>query len=154
VFIIENPDGLLGGIIRQISGRPPLWIERKRAIRAFGVLGNDASSTVPTLRKNLNHSDPGTRRAAAAALGALGSVAEEAVPSLIECLFTEYHRGYIFDVLVQIGEPAVPALIEKLRQQRWEVRSAASTGLGRIGLSDDAAGAILIGIKFSENPRG
>ena len=69
------------------------------------------------------------------AISVLGQIGEPAVPALIEALREAERQGRqnIAFALAQIGKPAVPALIEALREAEGWIRQSAAFALGRIG---------------------
>jgi HEAT repeat protein len=89
------------------------------------------SSAVPALIDALRDDDPRIRQAACTALGKIGD--PSAVPALIACLDQRNISEVAANALVQIGKPAVPALIETLTNPNERVRKAACTALGQIG---------------------
>jgi len=73
----------------------------------------DAKEAVPALTEALKDLDLGVRIRAADALGDIGPEAKEAIPALIEFMKEVPGREQkVMPVLIRIGEPAVPALIE------------------------------------------
>ncbi|GCE16898.1 HEAT repeat domain-containing protein [Dictyobacter kobayashii] len=82
---------------------------RENAAYLLGQIGN--RNDVPILMNALKDPSPGVRLQAARALGRLRAV--EAVPALLSALHSadELLGAQIFHALVQIGVPAVPALI-------------------------------------------
>lgn len=82
---------------------------RENAAYILGLIGN--SQDVPVLIQALNDAVPAVRLQAAKALGRMHAAA--AVPALLSTLHSadEFVGTQIFQALVQIGGPAVPALI-------------------------------------------
>ena len=94
---------------------------------------------VPALIASMKDSDPDVQSQAVDALNLIGPKAEEAVPALIDALklHARKQRGASFIVssdagsaLASIGEPAVPALIETLKDEHVLVRFEAASALG------------------------
>jgi HEAT repeat protein len=102
---------------------------RIAACTALGQIGD--SSAVPELIKCLEDTDYDVRIAACTALGKIGDPSP--VPVLITCLDYWYISQAAANALIQIGKPAVPALIETLTDPNERVRKAACTALGQIG---------------------
>jgi hypothetical protein len=102
---------------------------RQAACTALGQIGNPAA--VSELTKRLQDSVSDVRIAACTALGQIGD--PSAVPALVACLNQQDISGAAANALVQIGKPAVPALIEALTSPSNPVRIAACTALGQIG---------------------
>jgi HEAT repeat protein len=105
---------------------------RQAACTALGQIGNLAA--VSELTKRLQDSVSDVRKAACTALGQIGD--PSAVPALIACLNDWFISGAAANALVQIGKPAVPALIETLTSPSNRVCIAACTALGEIGDPD------------------
>jgi HEAT repeat protein len=89
------------------------------------------SRAVPALIDALRDDDTRIRQAACTALGQIGD--PSAVPALIACWDQRDISHAATNALVQIGKPAVPALIEALTSPSNPVRIAACTALGQIG---------------------
>jgi len=101
---------------------------RSAACTALGQIGDNTA--VPKLIKCLNDNAIYVRIAACTALGQIGD--PSAVPALIACLDQQDVSEAAANALVQIGKPAVPALIETLTNPSERVRIAACTALGQI----------------------
>jgi HEAT repeat protein len=101
---------------------------RQTAAEALGKIGVPA---VPALMEALKDEDWRVRQAAARALGEIGD--PQALPALIQALKDEYVREAVEEALGKIGVPAVPALIEALKDDDEDVRRAAAGALGEIG---------------------
>lgn len=91
---------------------------------------------VPRLTSLLRHRDPFIRRWIAEAFGEMGEEATEAIPELIDVLTSpEEEDGVLVavsDTLVQIGEKAVPALIDAGRHPEDQVRTRVLRVLAQI----------------------
>lgn len=109
---------------------------RCRAINDLGELGAVAQAAVPDLVESLKDKDQNVLIAAATTLGKIGSLAKAATSSLIEALMHwDFNtRPYAVAALVEIGQAAVPALIQTLGNPREPVRASASKALTQLGL--------------------
>lgn len=89
-----------------------------------------AQVSTPELITALGEPDPGVR---ACALYALGS-RPESIPALAGCLAdsSQFIARTAADALQRIGQPAVPALIEALKDQNAQVRGLAARALAHI----------------------
>lgn len=109
---------------------------RWKAAEALGRIGPEAKSAIPSLIQALKDEDRTVRNYAAMALGRIGPEAVSAVPALIE-LFRhedEWHvRSTARVSLSEIGQPAIPVLIDALKDKDKRVRSDSAHALGRIG---------------------
>ena len=129
---------------------------KRRLVEAFGAAGAPA---VPALIQALGDSNSAVCCAAAEALGKLGD--PQAIPALIQALghdtdpfaddldldavddldldavldavYRDAVRAVAAEALVKIGTPAVPALIQALRDRSENVRFAAAEALGKLG---------------------
>jgi HEAT repeat protein len=94
-------------------------IVRIGAANVLGSFGLTARSAVPALICLLRDRDPDVRDAARTALGRIGPAASAAVPALMRQL--HYYRGVWIggpgEALAGIGAPAVPQLIQAMRQR-------------------------------------
>lgn len=108
------------------------------ASKALGKFGD--LSAVPALINCLKHSDWGSRRAAAEALGKFGD--PSTVPALIQVLGSAEEGSYYgpgsvreaaTEALVAIGTPAVPALVEALKEDNNYPRVLVVVALEKIG---------------------
>jgi HEAT repeat protein len=97
------------------------------AARALAALGGQTS--VALLIETLSDSDPDVRACAALGLGALAA-SEAAIP-LTQLLAEEsaYVGRIAGNALIQIGQPAVPALIEALSSPSLAARAGAARAL-------------------------
>jgi HEAT repeat protein len=119
---------------------------RAKAAFALGCIGAEPDQTVRLLTAMLKHADPEIRIWSAIGLGRMGSRAKAAIPALIECLTDEkmilLPGGCIYSAhpdhsaataLVNIGEPALPALIGALDAKQASVRRHAADALWYFG---------------------
>lgn len=107
--------------------------ERMRGYAINTLYHTKDASAVPALigRMTDKNEDKNLRRHAAEALGEIGDAS--AVPALAEALKDKDIRGSAIEALVKIGKPAVPALIEALKNENKDVRWIAATALGDRG---------------------
>ena len=100
---------------------------------ALGKIGD--ARAVPALTGMLKDKDKGMRRNAAKALGEIGDVS--AVPALIEALKDSDLNAHVQEnaatSLEKIGKPAVPYLINALKDGNKHVRCYSAEALGNIG---------------------
>jgi len=106
---------------------------RQTAAIALGEIGPDAESAVPALISALEDPEEDVRSNAAWALGKIGPEAKAAVPVLIKTLKEKYVGGMAAESLGKIGPPAVPALVEALKDKNKDVGRYAARALGEIG---------------------
>lgn len=101
------------------------------AARALAEVGGDGA--VEPLARTLTDPDPDVRACAALALGRIGG--GTAAPALADHLADEsaFVASVAADALSMIGEPAVEALTEKLKDEHPHARLLAVQALGRIG---------------------
>jgi HEAT repeat protein len=110
-----------------------------RAAEQLGRLGKAAAPAVPDLVALLDHTDPLVRAAGLRALGAVGPEAAGAVAKVIARLDDRDLAGSIplwqiaSETLGQMGEAAVPALIQQLDPRRPQRYYGACAALQRIG---------------------
>ena len=90
------------------------------AIRTLGKIGPVTEEVLPALIDTLKDEDEGVRRMAISALEEIGPDAKDAVPALIKALKDEnpINGAIAASTLGKIGEPAVPDLIEALKDKR------------------------------------
>ncbi len=101
------------------------------AARALAQVGSEGA--VEPLARALADPDPDVRACAALALGQIGG--GTAAPALADRLADEstFVAGVAADALSMIGESAVKALTEKLKDEQPHTRLLAARALGRIG---------------------
>ncbi len=106
---------------------------RRQAVSALAAIQPGPEVMVPLFAKLMQDSDPGVQLRV---LQALAEVGEAAVPRLIKALDNDEVAYWSCIVLRDIGpaaKDAVPALIEKLKDPREEIRMQAVLALGAIG---------------------
>lgn len=109
---------------------------RADAAGLLGCIGADAETAVPALTALLEEEDFGVLYQAIYALGAFGAAAEPAVAILAKLTAHEQAGVISARTLAEIGpaaKAAVPALVERLQDERSWIRSSAAHGLGGIG---------------------
>jgi HEAT repeat protein len=121
---------------------------RYRTIRALGKIGPDAEDAVPVLMEVAT----GAPDAAEAedARKTLVNIGAPAVPALIAVLRQQPALG---SVLAQIGRPAVPALRDTLQNPDADFRRASASVLGLMGPEADDAVANLMNRLGDEDTR-
>jgi HEAT repeat protein len=103
---------------------------RSTAAYSLGRLEPPPLGALAELLQALEDPDRPTRSGAAKALARLGGAA---APELVQRLaFDTMVRVEAQSVLEQMGNSAVPALLDALRDERWTIREAAVLMLGRI----------------------
>jgi len=112
------------------------------------ALAKIGSPVVPDLLKALMHGEDNVRRGAASALGRIGDPV--AIPALVSLLRDRkvWVQDCAVHALTRYGSPAVPAVIEELRDERS--RLAAVKALGGIG--DASAAPALLQAMQTANP--
>lgn len=111
---------------------------RRQAVSALAAIQPGPEVMMPLLANLLQDSDPGVQLRV---LQALADAGEAAVPGLIKALDNDEVAYWACIVLRDIGpaaKDAVPALTEKLKDPREEIRMQAVLALGAIG---EAAGS-------------
>lgn len=122
-----------------------LWEESpaRRAVRdALVALGEPHMDEYLEL---LGEENWGLRRDACLVLGAMGEKAAPAVDALVTMIEDEWIRIVAVKALVQIGPPAVGALIDALGNESPEVAQAAVKALG--GIAEPALEPLLLTLK-------
>jgi HEAT repeat protein len=102
----------------------------------------DSPTSVTLLIETLSDCDPDVRACAALSLGTLA--AAEAVSPLVDCMADEniYVGRIAGNALIQIGKPAIPALIEALDSKSPATRGGAARALVAVP-SHDAIPALI-----------
>jgi hypothetical protein len=105
------------------------------AAYALGRIGPAASSALPALRAAVLSPKHNVKCRAAWAVWRIGGKAEGLIEPLIQVVHLDYYnsRGLATQTLVEIGTPAVPALVDELANEDWHRRLAAAQVLGLMG---------------------
>ncbi len=101
--------------------------------KAVGKLGNSGDiRAVSILIKSLNDKDPFVRRLSASSLGKIGS--EKAIyPLATKLNQKDINLSYAArDALINIGKPAVPELLKRIKNRNATTRRRATIALGEI----------------------
>ncbi len=120
------------------------------AIEALGGIGLPA---VPALQEKLRHPEEACRLKAAIQLSRLGKPTEEAAQVLRAGLTDPDHNSVrpIMESFPQLGQVAVPVLVEALTSDEWLVRHRAAIILGKVGAEAKAAVSALVKSLKDEN---
>lgn len=107
---------------------------RLAAINALG--GMARPDTISILHAALKDDEPIIRDAAVAALGNTGSA--KAIPALTEAIQNKDTkvRADAVQALVKLGRDSLEVMVEASKDKDWQVRRAATDGLGMLGLAD------------------
>ncbi len=108
-------------------------IVRRQAVKALVVIRPGSEVMIPVFIQLMNDPDPGVQMRV---LSAVTEAGENAVPGLIEALKHDKASYWACVVLRQIGPPAkaaVPALTEKLKDSRPDIRIQGILALGAMG---------------------
>lgn len=100
---------------------------RDRVTKALIKLGKDHISLLVPAMKD---SDENVRNGAKAALVGIGP---KVIPHVQPAVKPADLRGAACEVLIKLGEPSVPALVDLLDEDDQDVRMAAADALGKIG---------------------
>ena len=120
---------------------------------------NVLSAEELNISPRVNNTDRQCRTLAQTTLKSPNVEKQENIQALIECLKHEYfytlHRGASKYTLVQIGELALPSLIEALKAQDYRISEGAAIVLGMIGpKAKEAVPAIKELLRSKSAPRG
>jgi HEAT repeat protein len=122
----------------------------------LGELGKDAADAVPPLIQMLNDEDLHVRTVAATSLGALASESREAIPNLTALLPAGGRAGAAAArALGRFGpaaRPALPALLEAMKDKEAEVRWTSAMAVGKIGPEAREAVPALVALFRDEDP--
>ncbi len=112
---------------------------RAHAVQALQLIGPSAATAVPALAKALSDGDPHVRRNAVVALHNLETNSETVVAALSKALGDEDMSVRIaaLNGLTDLGEPAVPKLVDELKNPA--MRYWAILALGELGPQAKAA---------------
>ncbi|MCA0458189.1 MAG: HEAT repeat domain-containing protein [Chloroflexi bacterium] len=113
---------------------------RHSAVHVLTKIGGEV--VVDALTGMLADSEPSVISKAAFGLAQVGD--ERAIPALVAIVGHENRevQTMLMDVLERFGEPSVQPLIERMNDERWQVREQAADSLGGIG--DRAAVPVLV----------
>jgi HEAT repeat protein len=106
---------------------------RRQVVRAVGRIRPGPGVMVPLCVKLLEDADAGVRMRV---LNAIAEAGAQAVPGLVEAMKNDKAAYWACLVLREMGpaaKSAIPALTEKLRDPRPEIRREAALALGAIG---------------------
>jgi HEAT repeat protein len=116
--------------------------------RAAAALAKIGTPAVPALIQALKDESWVVRQVAAWVLGEIGD--PQAVPALLQAHKDDWYvRKAVEEALEKIGLPAVPALMEALKDENGDVRYAAALALGKIG-DPQAVPALIEALKDKE----
>jgi HEAT repeat protein/S1-C subfamily serine protease len=115
---------------------------RRIALEALAKYGPDAKPAVAALRDVLHGKDKGLQLAALNVVVQLGEAGADVVPEVIEILAEPVLKETAVTALVKIGKPAIPALVEALRDNNPKIRAGACRALGDIGPDAKTASTI------------
>ncbi len=157
---LRSKDVAAAGIIRGIGmfmfGEMDDGPIRLIAAEALGRIGPDAKAAIPDLIAAMGDPDSRVRAEAARALGGIGPDAAAAIPDLVR-LLTRSHPApaaeWAKESLTQIGTPAVPALLEVLRNDDPGACIAAIEALGKLGPRSSPSLPRLIACLHDPSPR-
>lgn len=133
-------------VVEELGGRGGLDPELVRRLQL--------EQRVRYLTSNLRLPYADDRRAAANALASIGPKAESSIGALISAFRDddEEVRGSAAEALIKIGPASVPALIDKLNDERHYVRFRAAYVLGMFGHNAESAISTLIKLLQDEHP--
>lgn len=122
---------------------------RNRALLTLGTMGREAGKAALPVGQLLKHEDAQVRFLAALVLGAMHEEARPAAAMLEQALLDSdpQVRFVAADSLFQIGQEAVPHLLEALQSEDPAIRFNALNALGRFSGSEKAAQALADGLK-------
>lgn len=112
---------------------------RRQALAAIAAIRPGPKVTVPLFVKLMHDADPGIRLRVMSAVAEAGSAA---VPAMSEALKNEEAAYWACVILRDMGPEAAgaaPALVEKLKDRRPQIRREAVLALAAIGAADSAA---------------
>jgi HEAT repeat protein len=122
---------------------------RQRAAQALGRLGPDAVDVLPALLDATR-----AAKGEAAFAGALAQIGPAALNAVVAALKESppAESAWIFLTLKSFGTPAVPMLMDTLRQPDASLRTAAARTLGAMGREGAAAAPALFTLAESADP--
>ena len=121
-----------------VSNLIPLLKDSDEQVRwdtatALGKMGGAAQPAVDLLTKALQDPNEEVRRSATYALELMGTTAKSAIPALIAAFKRPDEQFSTSTALSQMGQPAIAALSQALRDPDLAIRSGALSALGRMG---------------------
>lgn len=123
---------------------------RGAAAHALGQIGVEPERCVPLLTQMLEHRDTEIWRNAAMALGLFRKDAAPAIPALVEALarddspFLAVATGHVAAIALRnIGEPALPALIDALHSKQPNVRRRVAEAFWLVPTNSGAVDALV-----------
>jgi HEAT repeat protein len=120
--------------IKQLEDLDPNY--RLEAIKALGILAKKNKDLIPVLLASLKDESDEVGQWGAYVLSGFG---EEVTPSLVKILkdktsvTAQIHAAYALGLTDPRPKTAVPALVEALKENDWNLRKAAVKALGEIG---------------------
>jgi HEAT repeat protein len=138
--LVKPPAERLDELIHALSN--PSAPVRIRAADELGKRGQAAQEAIPALTKALEDPNETLRAHAAQALGAIGLSTKDMVLKLLATLWEERPgeegpqrilRGDTLKRIAQLGEAAIPALVDALGSDKWRMRQGAVLSLRQIG---------------------
>ncbi|MHA2086473.1 MAG: HEAT repeat domain-containing protein, partial [Candidatus Thorarchaeota archaeon] len=111
---------------------------RTEAVITLGKMGQSAHTSIPNLIVCLKDTSWTVRTAAAQAIKGIGTRSVEAIPTLVGTLEDKDWRVRYrsIDTLAEIGDDAIPALIDALNHNNQIVRKGAVEALGEMRITD------------------
>ena len=120
---------------------------RIEALRVLNKMGTKAKPALPEIIAVLkDNRDDEAMRLAGEILSKFGSESAVAIPVFIEFMNSKYrnYQDYSANMLSKIGVPAIPALVDRLKNGETDTKEAAATALGKIGpAAKDAIPALI-----------
>ncbi len=114
-------------------------VVRRQAVQAIAAIRPGPQVTVPLCVKMLEDSDPGVR---SRILSAISDAGPAAIPGLIEALSNDKAAYWACVLLRDLGpaaKEAVPALIERLKDERPDIRREAVLALASMDAAAESA---------------
>jgi HEAT repeat protein len=123
--------------------------ERIDALRDLSSLGRPATAAIPNILPLLHDSDEDVRAEASSALVELGP-GPDTIPALLAEVRADPNGWEALEVLIAVGRPAVPVLLELLHDEDAELRESAIYAFGEFGPAAPEAVPALIGLYSTE----
>jgi HEAT repeat protein len=105
---------------------------REKVVSAIGRIGPPAKGATPQLERMLAKSDGNRRVEIAGAMRLIGAAPESYVPALIKLLARKSDTGLLTAELAQLGDPAVAALKQALKDKDATTRQNAAYAIGNM----------------------